>query len=103
MVVKSGFRDWDEKLFSSLRKIFGIMVVGEDSDDMEGHKVAESGITVGGRDLSVVVFYSLVRVMFVISFVELFLSLFIWKYTSRYIPDYIAWTFSSYITLKIFL
>ena len=39
---------------------------------MDGHKVAESVIKVGGRDLSVIVLYSLVLVMFVIDFVELF-------------------------------
>ena len=35
MVVKEGFRDWDEKLFSSLGKIFVIRVGVEVSDDMD--------------------------------------------------------------------
>ena len=39
---------------------------------MGGHKVEESGIKVGGRDLSVIVLYSLVLIMFVIAFVEIF-------------------------------
>ena len=39
---------------------------------MDGHEVAESGITVGGRDLYVIVFYALVLIMFVIAFVEIF-------------------------------
>ena len=37
---------------------------------MDVHEVAESGITVGGRDLYVIVFYALVLIMFVIAFVE---------------------------------
>ena len=39
-------------------------------DDMDGQKVVESRITVGGRDLSVIFFF-LVLVIFVIAFVEL--------------------------------
>ena len=70
--VKAGFQYWGKKLFSSVGKILGIKFVVEDSDDMDGHKVAESGITVGARDLSVIVLYSLVLVMLVIAFVELF-------------------------------
>ena len=41
-------------------------------DDMDGQKVVESGITVGGRDLSVIFFYSLVLVIFIIASIELF-------------------------------
>ena len=38
---------------------------------MYGQKVAESAITVGNMGLSVIVFYSLVLVIFVMAFVEL--------------------------------
>ena len=68
---------------------------------MDGQKVAKSGITLGGRDLSVIVFFSLVLVMFIIAFVEI-ISSFIWKFTFGCIATYIAWTFYCYITLKIF-
>ena len=64
IIVKAVFWDCDEKLFSSLGKIFWIRVEGDGSDEIDGQKVAESVIIVGNMDLSVVVFYSLVLVRF---------------------------------------
>ena len=68
-----------------------IRVGVEVSDDMDGQKVVESRITVGGRDLSVIFFYSLVLVIFVIAFVENFvlihLEVYFWMYCELYIVD----------------
>ena len=68
-----------------------IRVGVEVSDDMDGQKVVESGITVGGRDLSVIFFYSLVLVIFIIASIELFvlihLEVYFWMYCELYIVD----------------
>ena len=68
-----------------------IRVGVEVSDDMDGQKVVESRITVGGRDLSVIFFYSLVLVIFIIASIELFvlihLEVYFWMYCELYIVD----------------